>query len=271
VSQPSLAGRRVGLLESRMSSELAELVRRMGGEPVCAPALREEPVMASAAVGGFLDQLVGGRFAFVVLLTGVGVNGLVAEAAALGRKPDLVEGLRRVRTVCRGPKPQAALRTLGLVPTLLAASPHTTKDVLEVMAPETVEGTQVAMLQYGERNPALTEALQGRGAQVFELLVYEWRLPEDVKPLHDLVEAIAAGNIDVVAFTSQVQARHLFQVAGPERADALRAGLNRTLVGAIGPVCAQALVELGVKVAVTPDNPKLRPFLAALAAAVSEA
>jgi uroporphyrinogen-III synthase len=106
---------------------------------------------------------------------------------------------------------------------------------------------------------------------VFELLVYEWRLPEDVAPLRRLIDAICAGEIDIVAFTSQVQARHLFAVAGPDRQQAVRDGLNRALVGAIGPVCADALGEMGVKVAVTPKNPKLKPFLTALCAAVGEA
>jgi uroporphyrinogen-III synthase len=271
VNKPTLAGRRIGLLESRMSSELAELVRGMGGLPVCAPALREEPVSAGPAVAAFLDQLTRGLFPVVVLLTGVGVSGLAAEAAALGRKPELVEGLRQARTVCRGPKPQAALRALGLVPSLVAPSPYTTSEVLGVLAGEEVRGQRVAVLHYGEKSQALTSPLRERGADVFELLVYEWRLPEDTAPLERLIDAICAGQIDVVAFTSQVQARHLFEVAGPARREELREALSRTLVGAIGPVCAEALVELGVKVAVTPENPKLRPFLTALAAAVAEA
>ena len=37
----SLNGTRVALLESRMSGELADLVRRHGGEPRCVPAVRE--------------------------------------------------------------------------------------------------------------------------------------------------------------------------------------------------------------------------------------
>ena len=39
-----LDGARIGLLEARLSSELAELVRREGGEPLCAPAVSEAPL-----------------------------------------------------------------------------------------------------------------------------------------------------------------------------------------------------------------------------------
>jgi hypothetical protein len=45
-----LAGARIGLLEARLSSELAELVRREGGEPVCAPSVREAQVDVTALV-----------------------------------------------------------------------------------------------------------------------------------------------------------------------------------------------------------------------------
>ena len=46
----SLEGARVALLEARMSSELANLVRRYGGEPFGAPAVREE------ALQGFCER-----------------------------------------------------------------------------------------------------------------------------------------------------------------------------------------------------------------------
>ncbi len=77
-----LRGRRVGLLEARLASEAASLVRRLGGEPVSVPALREEPLAAGAAVAAFLDRLTRGELAYVVLQTGVGVAALRARPSA---------------------------------------------------------------------------------------------------------------------------------------------------------------------------------------------
>ena len=102
---------------------------------------------------------------------------------------------------------------------------------------------------------------------MFDLLLYEWLLPADTAPLERLVEELLAGTVDVVAFTSQVQVRHLFLVAGEARRTALVTALGRTLVGAIGPTCAAAVDERGIPVAVVPDNPKLVPLLKALATA----
>lgn len=52
----ALAGLRMALLESRMSDELAALVRRQGGDPYCVPAVREERADARAEVAALLDS-----------------------------------------------------------------------------------------------------------------------------------------------------------------------------------------------------------------------
>ena len=46
-----------------------------------------------------------------------------------------------------------------------------------------------------------------------ELFLYEWRLPDDVEPLRRFVRAAVNGDLDAVAFTSQIQVRHLLAVA----------------------------------------------------------
>ena len=64
----SLNGARIGLLESRLSGEIAELVRRLGGTPVVAPSVREVP--RGEDTTRFVDALVTGRFSVAIMLTG---------------------------------------------------------------------------------------------------------------------------------------------------------------------------------------------------------
>ena len=85
---PTLHGARVGLLESRLSKELAELVRRMGGRPVAAPSVREVPREAETAA--FVDRLASGRFGVVVFQTGVGAAALLRDAERQGRLADVL-------------------------------------------------------------------------------------------------------------------------------------------------------------------------------------
>src|SRR6185295_13509554 len=94
-----------------------------------------------------------------------------------------------------------------------AAEPHTTAEVLQALDTVDVKGKVVAFVHYGERNETAADRLRARGAQVNEICLYEWRLPDDVAPLQQLVGEIIDGRVDALAITSQIQCRHLFQIA----------------------------------------------------------
>src|SRR5260221_3018532 len=118
---PSLHGARVALLESRLSSELAELVRRLGGQPVSAPSVREVPRTAETAA--FLDALVRTRFDVVIMSTGAGALALLREAERREQLADVIARLRQATLVCRGPKPTAVVRRYGLEPAIVPQRP----------------------------------------------------------------------------------------------------------------------------------------------------
>ena len=81
--------------------------------------------------------------------------------------------------------------------------------------------------------------------------------------LRDLVKL----EVDAVVFTSQVQWKHLLQVAtalglGDDLIHALN---SHVVVAAVGPICSAALDAAGVHPQVVPDNPKMGPLVTALA------
>jgi uroporphyrinogen-III synthase len=105
-----------------------------------------------------------------------------------------------------------------------------------------------------------------RGAVVTRVPVYRWALPEDLEPLRAGVAAVARGEVDVAAFTTGMQAVHLFQVAaamGLE--DAVRRALARMVVVSIGPATSEELARQGLAVDLEPSHPKMG-FLAREAA-----
>ena len=266
---PDFTGARIGLLEARLGDEIAGMVRRLGGQVACAPAVREVPLAIPDLCGGFVSRLASARDPVLVCLTGAGVRALLAQASQQGCLPALHDAMERATTVCRGPKPAGALAAHGLPVSLRAAEPFTTAEVMSVMEPLPLKGRLVALLHYGEENAALSSWLRDRGAELHDLLPYEWHLPEDTAPVARLADEIIAGRIDAVAFTSQVQVRHLLAIAGPDRRAPLVEALNRgTVVGAIGPTCSAALEAAGIKPAVVASPPKLAPLLAALARAL---
>jgi uroporphyrinogen-III synthase len=261
-------GARIGLLESRLSGELATLIRNNGGEPRSAPSVKEVPLSRHGEVAAFINRLVGGSYKFVLFMTGVGVKALFREAEELGRLDELLNSLRQTTTVCRGPKPIAVLKRHDVPVSIAAPEPNTTAEVIQALASQDLDfaNQRVAMVHYGERADEMADFLINRGAILDELCLYEWQLPEDTTPMKDLIAAIIRGEIDSVAFTSKVQVRHLFQVAGEiGSTDQLREALNdKSVVTAIGPTCAAALIEAGVKPRIIPEHPKMGHMVKAM-------
>ena len=262
-----LEGVRVAVLEARMSGELAELVRRRGGIVRSAPAVREAVVECAEVVRTFIEQLRAPARQVHVFLTGAGATALFQEVERQEQLAFVIESIKHGTVVCRGPKPAAALKRYGVNASVSAASPYTSAELLAAMTNIDLDDAHVTVVHYGERNRELADALQLRGAVLSELCVYEWRLPDDVAPLRDMVRAIVGREIDAVVFTSQVQWKHLARVATDLGVvDALTHALNTdVIVAAVGPVCSAALIDAGVRPQVVPENPKMGPLVAALA------
>jgi uroporphyrinogen-III synthase len=247
---------RVLSLESRRAVEIAELVRRQGGDPFVAPSMREIPLEANQAAFDFAERLFAGDFDMVVLLTGVGTRQLarlLAERFGEGAFPD---ALRRVTLVARGPKPVAALRELGLAAAIVAPEPNTWRELLAVT--EGRPERRIAVQEYGRSNPELLSALRARGAEVTSVRVYRWDLPENTGPIREAARRLAAGEFDIVLFTTAIQMIHLAGIArdlGIER-EVLEA-LRRIKVCSIGPTTTEALEEFGIRPAMEPSHPKM--------------
>jgi uroporphyrinogen-III synthase len=259
-------GARVALLETRHSDTLARLVETYGGRPFAVPALRMTAV-DSPRVDRLVNAVVLGRFSVVIFQTGVVAQRLFDEAEQRGVLDAVRERLARCTTVCRGPKPSAVLARYGIKPSANADEPYTTRELLDRLSTLDINRRSVALLHYGERNAALSIALRTRGARLAEFLLYEWQLPEDTAELQQMTREIIDGAVDAIAFTNQIQVRHLYHVTDEMgRADELARALTRcVVVGSIGPSCTHHLRTLGIQPRVMPAIPKMRPLIAALA------
>lgn len=250
-----------------MGTELADLVRRYGGLVRSAPAIREAPLDSRVIVSDFLNRIRTPARRVHVFLTGAGATALFQEAERQEQLPFLIESMKRGIIVCRGPKPTAALKRYGLNPNASAASPYTSHELLVAMEDIDLAGAEVTLVHYGERNDVLSDELRQRGAALIELCLYEWRLPDDASLLQELARSVVRHEVDAVIFTSQVQWKHLLQVATAlGLADGVIHALNNGIaVAAVGPICSAALDASGVHPTVVPDNPKMGPLVAALA------
>lgn len=252
----SFDGRRVLSLESRRGVEMAELIRKQGGDPFVAPSMREIPLADDSPIFEFAARLFAGEFDMLALLTGVGTRQLHRVLATRFPDPQFADALRGLTVAARGPKPVAALRELGIVPAVVAPEPNTWRELLQATAdrPE----RRIAVQEYGRSNPELVAGWRARGAEVTAVRVYQYGLPLDVEPLRAAAQRLARGEFDVALFTTGVQIANLAQVArdlGIE--EAMLAALAKCNVGSIGPTTTEALEEFGIHPAMEPSHPKM--------------
>ncbi len=259
------SGLRVLALESRRAKELAKLVSNYGGDPVVAPAMREVPLDSNTEALSFAEALLARKVDIVIFLTGVGTRALLSVAETKYSREEFVAALQRVKVVPRGPKPIAALRELGVTPSLTVPEPNTWRELLQTLdqavnsSPDfRLRGARIALQEYGVSNPELIAGLTERGAFVTRVPVYQWALPEDVAPLQSAIKELAAGKIDAVLFTTGVQVAHLFQVAAEMKLeDAMRQALRRAIVASIGPTTSEELQRKGIRPDLEPSHPKM--------------
>jgi uroporphyrinogen-III synthase len=258
-------GLRVLALESRRAAELAKLISTYGGEPVVAPAMREVPLDSNTEALSFAESLLAGKFDIVIFLTGVGARAVLSVAETRYPRDAFVAALQRVKVVPRGPKPVAVLRELGVTPALTVPEPNTWHELLQTLdeaansSPEfRLRGVRIALQEYGVSNPDLIAALTERGGMVTRVPVYQWALPGDVAPLQSAIKELASGKIDIVLFTTGIQAAHLFQVAAEMKLeDAVHQGLRRAVVASIGPTTSEELHGKGIRPDLEPSHPKM--------------
>ena len=117
---------------------------------------------------------------------------------------------------------------------------------------------RVAIQEYGASNPELLAELTERCAEVTKVPVYQWALPEDLRPLREAVHSVANASVDVVLFMTAVQVIHLFQVAEEMGLrDELSAGLRSVVVVSIGPTTSEELAHYGITPDFEPSRPKM--------------
>ncbi|HLH08620.1 MAG TPA: uroporphyrinogen-III synthase [Terriglobales bacterium] len=241
---------------------MAKLIENAGGRAIIAPSMREVPLQDNHHARDFVRELIAGEIHAVIFLTGVGAQVVVRVAESIGEQQAYLDALKSVPVIARGPKPAGILRPLGIPIRAIAPEPNTWREVLQALDanPSSVplRGRTIAVQEYGAPNEELLAGLRERGATVRRVPVYDWQLPEDTGPLRNAAEQIAKGDVDVVLFTTSVQARHVMQIANEMGiAQEVHRGFSRMFVASIGPVTSEALHELGLRADMEPSHPKM--------------
>jgi uroporphyrinogen-III synthase len=214
------------------------------------------------------------RFPFddLVLFTGEGLRRLHGFARRFELEQVFLDGLRAARKITRGPKPERALRELGLKSDLRAEEP-TTDGLIATLSDLDLKGRRVGVQLYpGSPNTRFTDFLRQAGAEPDPVLPYIYAAAADDEEVVDLIDRMADGIVDAIAFTSSPQVQRLFEVAAAtRREEALRTALRGVQIGAVGPVVAEELRRRGIEATITPDHGYfMKPLVSAFLVAFSQ-
>jgi uroporphyrinogen-III synthase len=250
-----LTGRRVLVPRPpHQASDLSRRIREVGGEPVEAPTITTAPGDGDALVAAVHD-LLAGVAAGICFTSGNGVHALAHAFDGQGlRRRGALDRLRLVGAV--GP------RTAGLVEEAFGRAP--------TVVPGTATGASLGdavppgegevLLPRGDlAADDLDRALTAKGWTPVRVVAY--RTVTAVALPDEVLDALATGEVDLLAFTSASTVRGFVELVGD------RPWSGRVV--SIGPVTSAACRGLGLEVAAEADPHDLDGLLAALVAAAS--
>jgi uroporphyrinogen-III synthase len=254
-----LHGFTVAVTADRRSSEQIELFARRGARVLHGPTMATQYLDDEAALRRATDEVLARPPDVVIATTGIGLRAWFEAAQAWGLADPLLAGLRSARLVARGVKAAATARQWGLEVALQPTSERL-DDAVALLLAEGVEGQRVVVQEHGAPTASAGDQLRAAGAEVVPVPVYRWRLPDDPAPALRLVDAVVAGEVDAVTFTSAPAVTNLFTLADLQDGGAkLRAAFNsgRVVAGCVGSVCAGAALDEGVEAPLFPDVGRL--------------
>jgi uroporphyrinogen III methyltransferase/synthase len=262
-----LHGRRVVVTRARaQASGLAKTLRDLGAEVVELPAIRIEPTIGSDEVRSAVEQI--GDYTLIVLTSPNGVRLLFEalrnaglDARALSRPEKQQAGERRsgggattgTTVAAIGPGTARALAKCGISADIVPER-FVAESLVESLAAVDVSGKRVLVARAADARDVIPEHLEGRGAEVDVVALYETVREE---PGPEAIEAAQAA--DYVTFTSSSTVRNLTEALGERFPRDAR-------IVSIGPVTSEAVVNADLEVDVEADRHDIDGLVAALLA-----
>lgn len=250
-----LDGIHVAVPESRQLDTMVQLLERRGATVFRVPLVAILDAPDPQPILAWIDRFISDPPAYFIILTGEGIRRLFSLAERHDRKEALTKALSGTRLLCRGPKPERALREIGLKGGIQASAP-TTEGVIATLEALDIKQQRIVVQLYGEDpNDRLMDYLASRQVSADAVAPYIYADDAQENRVLELLLALEKNQVDVIAFTSQPQIKRLFQVARQQGQEhTLKEALNRCCVAAVGPVVREQLATNGIKVNIMPDQ-----------------
>jgi uroporphyrinogen-III synthase len=238
---------------------LRSLLEAEGAEVHSLPLLDIGPPDDPAPLDAALSRL--GEFAWVVFTS---PNAVSFTFDGLGRIGGDARSFGGTRIAAVGGATAEALRQRGLEPDLVPEAQSAAGLIAAFTAPGSghdLRREQVLIPASSIGRTELDEGLAARGAIVVRVTAYENRPPSPDSVT--VPAALTESRLDGVVFASPSAARNFLDVVGAERG---LAWLRAMDIAVIGPTTAAAVRDLGLEVAVQPEDSSVPALVRALCA-----
>jgi uroporphyrinogen-III synthase len=236
------------------SDESAQIIKKMGGTPYFIPTIEIKEVSNLEPIKNFIEELNQDKVDYVALMSVNGIKHLLSASEKLNQTGQLLKGLEKTKIIAIGPRTAEELKAYNLHVDLVPTD-YTSEGIAQSMLQYDMRGKQVRIPRTTAANPTLKEKLSKEGAIVKEVHVYESAIPTNNELNSDFLQKVKENKIHAIIFGSGLCAKNLFQMLKETDKTELAKLLNQKLaIVAIGPVTAQALSELNVKIDVLPEK-----------------
>lgn len=256
----------IAVPESRELDIMSKLLENRGAQVHRVPMVAIHDARDSAQVLRWIQRFINQPPDFLIIYTGEGMRRLLALAEKSSIKESFIGSLAEVKKLCRGPKPVRVLRELGLSCEFPALAP-TTDGVIASLEQMPIDNRTIGVQLYGEEpNQKLMDYLGSRHVEIEKVAPYIYADEAEGNKILELIDALDAGKLQAIAFTSQAQFKRMQQVAAVNGKEALlHSALTKVRVAAVGPLVKEQLEEAGIKVHIMPEKTFfMKPLVSAI-------
>jgi len=263
----TLKGRTIAITRpGGQAEETGKLIKKYGGKPYSIPTIELKGSNDLSSIKRFIAKLGKGKIDYVIFMSTNGIRYLLSSAETLGKKAQLKEHLEKTVTVAVGPKTAQELKTHNIHVSLVPAK-YSSEGIIECLQQLDISGKSIYIPRTSGATPSLANKLREMGGKVQEIYVYESLLPIDQKLTVNFFQDLVEGKIHAIIFSSSLGVKNFFQMLRElvSRGKLLDLMNNRLTIIAIGPVTAETLLKMGLRVDVMPDKYLFEEAVIALA------
>jgi uroporphyrinogen III methyltransferase/synthase len=275
-----LFGKTIAVTRTRQqASDLTDQLTALGADVIEAPTIETVPTDNCEAVDAALKHLwlwtqygdqrynaqsswpssLGNQFNVVIFTSANGVwatrqrlDDLGWDARIFGNAEVAVVGEATARA-CR--------EALGIKPDIVPSEQTSEGLVTAISSADMIRGFRFLLLRADIARPVLNDLLVREGAaEVVDLPIYATKIVDALPPA--LLEALDAGEVHWITFTSSSTAKNFATLLGPD----YRGRLKNVRIASIGPITTQTLKELGVEPTVQADQFNIEGLVSAIRA-----